>query len=842
MTDNNKNEKNKKNIDKNPSSKKKVKKKSSKKSKKNTLKIVLISILVFMLTVLVIGGAVFLGIVKTAPSIDIKALSSFSEPTKFYDDKGTLIDEYLTVERRDPVKFNDIPKTLRDSFISIEDERFEKHNGIDFRRLAGATLGNVKSILTGKKNFQGGSTITQQLIKQKYFLTDSLNNRLSIKRKIQEMAMAMQLEKKLSKEKILEMYLNTIPLGGNAYGVKSAAKQYFNKDLKDLTVTECAFIASCAQSPSVSYGAAKYAYDNKEVHESPRTKAVLAKLLENNKISQAEYDKAITPQLKYSFTNTSRNKMNYEWFSRPVIEDVMDDLKSKYNYTDNEVNALLANGGLEIHTTMDTSLQKKTQEILNDTKNSSKTKSWQYTFPRNSSLQPLQKNLQASATVVDYHTGQVKAIVGGRGEQNALSYNRAASDKFLRPPGSAQKPLTVYSPAIETKKFTAASILDDNPLPMDLQTKYSDNGKPYNPKNSGNSYIGKITLRNALKKSSNVIAIRVVDEVGLDVAASYGTKFGLKLLNDAKKNMPSMALGQLDTGTGNGTNPLTLSAAYGAFGNEGKVTKPILYTKIIDNDGKILLENKTETKQAITPQTAFIMYDMLKEPVSSGGTGPSANFGTVDVRGKTGTSSTSKDLWFAGLTPHYAATVWVGNDNNEVIKGMGSNDVAKLWGEIMKEANKGKSNVSLKMPEGVVYKNVSNLTGNVIKDLGLIFKGSKGYKEYFLTDTYQSNSTSTEDMYVTLKVVKKPNGTYVLASSKSDPSSIEVKTFIKKKYAHLVGDNDTHLVEPTEYDEGTNSAPSSPSETPPSNLPEDDDSAPSVPEEEDTPESTTETN
>src|SRR3712207_5552514 len=244
---------------------KKKKKKSKKKSKKKTLKIVLLSILFIILTCMVILGAVILGMAKTAPSVDVKTVTSLSEPTKFYDDKGNLIDEYLTVERRDPVEYKDIPQNLIDAFVSIEDERFWKHKGIDFKRLAGATLGNVKKLLTGKKGFQGGSTITQQLIKQRYFLTDSLTNRLNIERKIQEMYISLELEKILSKEKILETYMNTIPLGGTAYGVKSAAKQYFNKDLKDLTLTECAFIASCAQSPSVSYGAAKYAYDKKQI-------------------------------------------------------------------------------------------------------------------------------------------------------------------------------------------------------------------------------------------------------------------------------------------------------------------------------------------------------------------------------------------------------------------------------------------------------------------------------------------------------------------------------------------------------------------------------------------------
>lgn len=764
---------------------KKKKKKSKKKSKKKTLKIVLLSILFIILTCMVILGAVILGMAKTAPSVDVKTVTSLSEPTKFYDDKGNLIDEYLTVERRDPVEYKDIPQNLIDAFVSIEDERFWKHKGIDFKRLAGATLGNVKKLLTGKKGFQGGSTITQQLIKQRYFLTDSLTNRLNIERKIQEMYMSLELEKILSKEKILETYMNTIPLGGTAYGVKSAAKQYFNKDLKDLTLTECAFIASCAQSPSVSYGAAKYAYDKKQIHESPRTQAILTKMFENKYLTQEEYDKAISPQLKYSFNHNTRNKMSYEWFSRPVIEVVMNDLKEKYNYNDNEVNALLANGGLKIYTTMDTKLQNKTQDVLNNNIYSS------------------QKNLQAGTTIMNYHTGEVKVIVGGRGEQEALSYNRAASNRFLRPPGSAIKPLTVYSPAIDTKVLTAASIIQDSNLPHDMQVKYSDNGRLYNPQNADRNHYGNVTLRYGLKHSLNVVAVKTIDALGedkrgLDISMEYGKKFGLQLDN-TDHNMPALALGQLDAGESNGTNPLTLSAAYGAFGNNGKLTAPRLYTKVVDRDDKLLLETKAQSRQVISPQAAYIMYDLLKGPVSAGGTGPSAQFGNMSVRGKTGTTSSNKNLWFSGLTPYYSAAIWVGNDDNTSIHGLGSSTVAKLWGNIMKEAHIGLSDKTIEKPEGIVEKPVSSLTGNLVNDFSSMLKGSLTYKEYFIDGT--EPTTIEENIYTTARVVRKSDGRYVLATEYSDPKLVEEKVFIKREYASRIDDSQKHILLPTEYDD-----------------------------------------
>lgn len=807
--------------------KKPSKAKNKKTNKKRVVKIVLLTLVIIFVVATVIGTAIFLGIAKTAPEVDLNVICTFNEPSKFYDDKGVLIDEYLTTEKREPVTYDDIPATLRDAFICIEDERFNTHNGIDVKRLFGATLGNVKSLLTGKKSYSGASTITQQLIKQKYFLQSSMEDRLNFTRKIHEMTMAVELEKKLSKEKILETYLNTIYLGGSAYGIKSAAKQYFNKDLSELSVTECAFLASCAQSPAVSFGAAKYAYNKKEVHESLRSKIVLNNLLKNNKITKKQFDVAIVPQLTYSFKDTLSTRMNYEWFSRPVINQVTKDLKDRYNYTDLEIHGLLANGGLKIYTTMNVDLQNKTQKIINDAKTSDKTKSWQYLFPRNSKLEPLQKDLQASATIMDYHNGEVKAIVGGRGDQVALSYNRAASENFLRPPGSALKPLAVYAPAIDSKIFTPASLIDDKPLPIELQKKYGSNGDLYNPKNSPNTYNGEISLRSGLRKSSNVLAVRVVDKIGLDVSAKYAEKFGIQIDPDDKKFISSMALGQLDTGSRNGTNPLTLSAAFGAFNNSGNVTTPILYTKLVSREGSILFENKPKTVNAITPQTAFIMYDMLKEPVSSSGTGPSANFGTVDVRGKTGTSSNQKDLWFAGLTPHYSCAVWVGNDDATVVRGMGSNNVAKIWGTIMAEANKGKPNIKPKKPDGVVIKKVTPLTGNIINDIPLILKGYKTYNEYFLDDTYSESGSSSEDMYTKLKVVRKPDGKYVLATNKSNQAEIEEHIFVKKEYAHLLKNGQNQLLEPTEYDKGKISPPKEPEKSEdPSKDPEEDDPKP----------------
>ncbi|CAM2781076.1 transglycosylase domain-containing protein [Hathewaya histolytica] len=780
--------------------KKMTNKKTKNKNKKKKFKVVMLTLLFMFLTTIVVGSAVFLGMIKTAPEINVSMITSLNEPTKFYDNKGKVIDEYLTTERRDPVEFKEIPKNLSDAFVSIEDERFYKHHGLDYKRLAGATLSNFKNLLKGKRNFQGGSTITQQLIKQRYFLEQSLSNRLSIERKIQEMYLSTQLEKKVSKEKILETYMNTIPLGGSAYGVKSAARQYFNKDLKDLTLTECAFIASCAQSPSVSYGAAKYSFDKNQIHESPRTQAVLKKMLEGNYISNDEYEKALKPQLKYALNNKTKNKMNYEWFSRPVIDEVIKDLKSKYNYSDNEVNSLLAYGGLKIYTTMDTELQKKSKEILDDSSSNEKTRSWQYIFPRKGNLEPVQPNLQASATIIDYRTGEVKAIIGGRGEQGPLSYNRAASSKFLRAPGSAIKPLTVFAPAIDSKIATAGTVFEDSPLSNDLANLYGAKGKPYQPKNASRTFAGYMPLREAIRVSSNLVSVKLTHEVSLKTSALYGEKFGLQLDDQDKKSIAALALGQLDSGQYNGTNPLTLSAAYGVFGNNGNIVRPRVYTKVLDRTGKNILETKTQSNKVLSPEAAYIMYDMLKEPVSPGGTGRNANFEGMSVRGKTGTSSNGKDLWFSGLTPYYSATVWVGNDDNSDIQGgIYSSTVGKLWSRIMQEAHKNLQDKDIPRPSNIVESKVSMDSGTLPSELSYKDpRGSRVYTELFIKGT---EPTTYDNVHVSASVVDKGNRKYVLASSSSNPRTVQQRVFIKRDYTPSAYLKDQPYVLPKAYDD-----------------------------------------
>ncbi|MEY8763505.1 MULTISPECIES: transglycosylase domain-containing protein [Clostridium] len=692
---------------------KKTQAKTSRKAPK-----ILFSLLIIALMVLV---GISLAIIKDSPKLDINQILNLSEPSVLYDNKNEPMDTVVTSQQRTVIPFSSMPKNLKNAFVSIEDERFYKHRGIDLKRLIGVTLIDIKSKLVRGSDIQGASTITQQLVRSVF-----LSSEVSYKRKLQEIYLSLQLERKLSKDQILEAYMNTIFLGGRALGVEAASKQYFGKSAKDLNLIECAFIAGMPQSPSVYYPYSAVAQKNPSIYLN-RTATVIKKMYENGYISRAQYTSATndisTGKLDINPQPTVNNGYNNEWFTTSVISSVKKDLKSKYNYDDEQINNLLMYDGLKIYSTMDKNLQLKTQNIL-DNDNIFQTSS----VDKNGIAQP-----QASAVVMDYHSGEIKALVGGRGTQPARSFNRASSENYLRPPGSSIKPLTVYSPAIDSKKFTAASTFEDSPLPDDIANKYASPGEPpYQPKDD--TYIGgTMTLRTAITHSINLVAVKLEDKLGLKAGADYAEKFGITLDEDDRGSISALSLGQLH----HGVNTLIMSSAYGVFGNNGTYTYPKLYTKVVDRNGKILLDNKTRTKKVLSPQGSYIMYDMLKGPVSQEGTAPNANFGNMPVRGKTGTSSDNKDLWFCGLTPYYSAAVWIGNDDNTVLNtSLNSNSAAKLWADIMSPFHEGLPAKDIKMPSGVVAQSICSESGKLPTVACYTDPaGSTVYTEFFIAGT-----------------------------------------------------------------------------------------------------------
>ncbi|WP_411681039.1 transglycosylase domain-containing protein [Clostridium thailandense] len=705
---------------------------SRKKAPYTALKITVISILsLFIIALIVSAGAVF-AIIKNAPALDINQILTLNETSVLYDNKDQFMDVVITNEERTVISSKDMPMNLKNAFVSIEDERFYKHHGIDLRRITGAVYINIKNKLSGRSSIQGASTITQQLLKNTL-----LSSEVSFKRKIQEAYLALKLEKYLTKDQILEAYMNTIFLGGKSWGVEAASEQYFNKKAKDLNLIECAFIAGITQSPSIYYPFSNSAKKDPSIYLN-RTRTVLMKMYENGYITQEQYNSSLTDlnsrKLTFQPPSTSRSRLNYEWFSLPAIDQIKKDLKSEYHYSDTEIQHILMYGGLKIYTTMDKNIQDSTQKILDDDSYFGITSH----TDKNGIIQP-----QASAVIMDYHTGEVKAIIGGRGPHPPLSYNRAASDRYLMPPGSSIKPLTVYSAAIDSKQATAATSIEDSPLPENVAKMYGQSGNQY-PRNDSGEYglYGKdLTLRTALTHSVNTVAVKLENDIGLKTGIEYAEKFGLNLAPEDKISLASLSLGELTQGT----NPLTMASAYGTFGNEGTYTSPKLYLKVVDRNGKVLLEGTAKTKKILSPESAYIMFDLLKGPVSPEGTGPNANFGSMQVRGKTGTSGTKKNLWFCGLTPYYSAAVWIGNDDKNPLgddekysyeNGLSSNTAAGIWASIMQPIHANLEPKDLEAPSGVVSIPICEESGKLATSLCYGNpSGSSVYNELFISGT-----------------------------------------------------------------------------------------------------------
>jgi len=766
----------------------KVKKVTKAKKTHKVLKTVILTLISVIFIGIVAGSGVVIAIINSAPTLDTNVILDLKQTSVIYDDKGNPMDDVIITDvngqvvKRTIVPLSDTSRYLGPAFIAIEDERFRQHNGVDLRGITRAVFIDVQNKLFHTDgSIQGASTLTQQLIKNRLFLDDSLTNRDNYKRKIQEAYLAVQLEKTLSKDQILAAYMNTIFLGGTANGVEAAAEQYFSKSAKDLTLIESAFIAGVAQSPSRFYPFSKSAKQDPSIYIN-KTKLVLNKMYETKAISEKEYDEAIaslkTNVINFKQSAKSSDKYSYESFSRPVVAQIKIDLMAQYNYTKQDVATLLMNGGLKIYTTMDKDLQVKAQNILDTDTIFNKV--------NNTSKNPI----QSSAVIMDYHTGQVKTIIGGRGTQNtahaANTYNRAVDiNNFPRSTGSSIKPLTVYAAAIDSRKATAASVIDDSAVSAAFANKYRSKGKPWYP-NDDNTPKGPITMRSAIVTSQNLVALKLEDQIGVDTGVAYAQKFGLSITN-SDKNMATMALGQFSTGE----TPLLMAAAYGVFGNSGMYASPRLYTKVVDKTGKVLLETKYNTRKAIDPASAYVMYSLLKGPVGEGGTGTRANIGAMPVAGKTGTATDSKDLWFCGLTPYYSAAVWIGNDDTSKFTNLGSNDAASVWGKLMKEANATKEVKDIAKPPLVTSATICLDSGKLATPLcAQDSRGTRDYTDIFVAGT---EPTAVCDLHVQVSINKLNNK---VATATTPPDLIVVKVFLKSQ-APTELDDSSPIIPPT---------------------------------------------
>ncbi len=679
--------------------------------------------------------------VDTAPTLDLAQLSAQDKTSFIYDANGNLITDYKGTEDRVMVSINEIPKMLQNAFIAVEDARFYEHNGVDVKRIVGALVSNFTTGST-----QGGSTITQQLIK-----TTVLSTEQSYKRKLQEAYLAMELETRYTKDQILESYLNTIFLGGSYYGIKVAAYGYFGKSLDELTLRECAMLAGMTRSPNYYNPRRNFYTKNTEGSKTAditnnRTDYVLRQMRENGMISTQEYYAALdTATARVLETSpASADMYAYPHYVEYAISDVVDTFLELSGLEDTSANRYamenkLRTGGYSVYLCLDTEIQRIVEDTLANWDNYPRMRdpSDNVYHARNADgtyteiPQP-----QAAACVYDYRTGELKAIVGGRYKPTTRKTLNRASDMNM-PVGSSIKPLTVYGPAID-RGASPASIAYNMPVPISGWKDAS--GKDSWPQNyGGGKYAGPQSFRSAMSNSHNTSAAQVLmTYVGVANATEY-----LKLMGVNEKNINSDPFG-LALGS-SGITPVQMAVAFGTIANKGVYQQPLSFSKILDSSGNVVVDmyQQQDRRQVFKPSTAYLLTDMLKQAVSSG-TGTKAKISSQVVAGKTGTNSDAKGVFFSGMTGWYSASVWIGHDNYKALssKATGGNAAAPLWQSFMEKIHKAKNLSSREIIDGtpsdygLVRVTTCGVSGQLATDA--CYRDANGYKT--ITDYWYEGS------------------------------------------------------------------------------------------------------
>ncbi len=815
-----------------------------------TLMTVLISLTLFAGSV----GLAFVNILTTAPEIDPYSINSgFEETSLIFDKDKNLLEKVETAEYRTFVKLNKVPQFLKDAFISIEDERFYEHPGVDPKGILSSLYENFKA----GGVVRGASTITQQLIKNTF-----LSNEQTLTRKLKEIYLALNLETKLSKDQILESYLNMISLGQNSYGVQEASRTYFSKNVDEINIAQAALLAGIVKGPNIYqpfYRVSPLKFDEatmRKIGETEilgekyilvfntksvqRQKVILKKMLELGKINKAEYDEAINFDVVASLKPSAKKETEITSYATDYVKNqVVEDLMEKYQITKQKAQERLFTGGLRIYSTIDTKVQKDLDEVnrnfngilLGDLKrykapllvdrNLDKagnivdkdgnlvyykkenlltddgylfipkgefsinangdlaiTSSRILAYKKSTDIQDYytidgSKNLlthrvgglavpdayylrqarhsliikaeffekndkfykvnetgnlfinpeyfynnktglvqpQSATVIMDYKTGHIVAMIGGRDVKGSRILNRATDT--ARQPGSSMKPLAVYLPALDNG-FTAASPILDIPM-------ITADGKVW-PNNVYTGFKGITTLRESLIYSINVSSARTLKKIGIPTSIKYLKKLGIineenpskdnfvqasenKTHND--ENLASLALG----GMTKGVSPLDMTAAYSAIANDGVYNEPIIYTKVLDKDGNIVLEKEAKQRRVVSPQIAYVMKDILRSTAYEH-TGKNAIIKGQASAGKTGTTDYNADFWFVGFTNYYAAATWMGNDSPKITITQNSWLAAKLWGHIMTKIHQDKeSKPQFAQPDGIVKAYVCTKSG-----------------------------------------------------------------------------------------------------------------------------------
>ncbi len=733
-----------------------------KRARVSFIRVLFVSLIALCIAVACLGVGSFRGVIDNAPDVNDIDIMPLGYATFLYDDAGNQIRKLAAPNsNRLPVTLDQIPVDLQHAVVAIEDERFYEHNGIDVK---GILRAGMKAITTGDFS-EGASTITQQLLKNNVFTnwTSESTQLERFTRKFQEQYLAVQVEKKTNKDTILENYLNTINLGAGSYGVQAAARQYFDKDVWDLNLSECATLAGITQNPT------KFNPIINPESNQKRRKEVLQHMLDQNYITQDQYDEALADDVysriqEAQEKNSSTENTVYTYFEDELTDQIINDLMNIKGYTKTQATNLLYSGGLKVYTTQDSTIQNILDEEYSDPSNYPDTVQYELDYALtvtdpdgnqvNYSKEMLQLYFQnedpgfdllfdspeegqtyvdrykasiladgskvvaervnfapqpqSSMSVIDQHTGYVKALIGGRGEKTAsLTLNRATDT--TRQPGSTFKIVSTYAPALNEKGMTLATTFEDEPY------EYPD-GSPVN--NATRSYNGTTTIRTAIQNSINVVAVKCFEEVTPDLGLKYLDNFGFTTLahgteadTDANGNVWSDA--NLATALGGITNGVTnveLCASYAAIANGGNYIKPIYYTKILDHNGNVLIENTSAGRSVIKESTAYLLTSAMEDVVKKG-TGTACQLDNMAVAGKTGTTEAYNDLWFVGYTPYYTCAVWSGYDNNEKLPDYARNFHKNLWKKVMTRIHEGLPSKEFEKPASVEKLSVCEETG-----------------------------------------------------------------------------------------------------------------------------------
>ena len=749
------------------------------------------------------GVGVMKGIIDSAPDISEIDVTPTGYSSTVLASDGTEISTLVASgANRKYVTIDEIPQSLQDAFVAIEDERFYEHNGIDMQSILRAA---ATGIAHGFHFSQGGSTITQQLIKNNVLTTWTSESSFieSLQRKIQEQYLAVELEKKVDDKKwILENYMNSINLGANTLGVQAASEKYFGKDVSELTLSESAVIAGITQNP------AKYNPITHPDQNAERRERVLNNMLEQGYISQSEYDEAMDDDVydRISEHNAVDDTSINSYFVDALIDDVFSDLIDK-GYSETEAYKMIYQGGLTIQSTQDLELQKICDEEANNLDNYPTTPKYSFTlyFQVKSSdgtltsysnqtmlsyykkatnnedysinfdtedecyaaiaqyeqdvLNPGDEIVEGSEyvtitlqpqialTLMDQSTGEVKAMVGGRGDKSGnRTWNRATDT--CRQPGSTFKIIGCYAAALDAGGLTLASVQDDAPFTVGSKQFH----------NYDNSYRGYTNLRTAITNSINIVTVKTLQEIGVDLGYEYAENFGITTLTDTDKNL-SLALGGLTKGVTN----IELTGAYATIANGGTYLEPKLYTVVYDHDGNVLLDKSDtqDTRQVLKDTTAWLLTDAMKDVMTSG-TGTRAYFGsTMAQAGKSGTTTSNRDCLWAGYTPYYTCVVWGGYDDNSKQAGSNTTYPKNIWKAIMSRVHEGLEYKDFPTPSGITSATVCSKSG-LLPIEGTCDsdpRGSMLITEYFDASTVPSDLC---DHHVTLTIC---NDTGTLANA-----------------------------------------------------------------------------